>query len=497
MNSTLSRIFVIPGSATRFVQLDIFRLLKTNHGSEIHLFCNTKQDMRFYEPYRESGAIDSVNQMCTLYQNVSAKGLDSAAVLERAKAHEARLGCTYNHLAVSDRHLGRGYALGGFGHPRSRYSELTSYTQMMHAYNETLDFWESEIAARAPTLFIGGSKIISTIARAHGIPYRFMAGARYQNYFYWADDEYFSSPNLAAAFAASDGAAGADIEIPYHDHVVNRARFLKTARLSGLVRLIALTLARRLYWRLRGYEKGRGYYLMAELAFFVRRWRDGRRVIGSDMYRLSDLEGRSFVYYPLHTEPETALQTLSPEYFFQLSCIAALSRDLPAGVTLAVKETLAATGRRPRDFYAQIKEFKNVAMLDVRELGLEAARAATAVATITGTGGFEAAIMGKPVISFGRHNLYGLLPHVRVITDEARLKDDLAWALSGNFDSAAARADGIRFLSAVVATSFDMGGFDTANGKNFDDLAVQRAYENLLSGLGEPAVIGHREAVAE
>jgi hypothetical protein len=499
MDNTLSRIIVFPGSATRFVQLELFRRLKTNNQSEVHLYCSTKQDVRFYEKYCESGAIDSVNQERTLYQNVGAKNLDSEAVIERANVHETRLGCTYNHLAVSDRHFGRGYALGGFGHPRSRYSELTSYIQMVHAYNETIEYWETEIAKRAPTLFVGGSKIIATIARAHGIPYRFMAGSRYKSYFYWADDEYFSSPNLNAAFAVSDNAASADIENPYHDHVVNRARFLKNSGVVGLARLMALTLARRLYWRLRGYEKGRGYYLLEELAFFVRQWRDGRRVTGSKMFRLSELAGRRFVYFPLHTEPETALQGLSPEYFFQLSCIAALSRDLPAGVTLAVKETLAATGRRPRDFYAQIKEFKNVAFLDVRELGLEVARAATAVATITGTGGFEAAIMGKPVISFGRHNLYNILPHVRVITDEAKLKDDIAWALSGDLSSEMALADGGRFLSAVVATSFDMGGYDTFDGKNFDDAAVQGAYENLLAGLGLRTLVisGHQKDAAE
>jgi len=499
MENSLSRIFVLPGSATRFVQLRIFELLKKNHQSEIHLYCNTKQDMRFYKTYLESGVIDTVNQLCTLYQNVGAEGLDETDVLDRAKWHEAHLGCTYNHLAVSDRHLGRGYALGGFGHPRSRYSEQTSYLQMLHAYNKTLDYWEAEIVNRQPTLLIGGAKILSTIARAHGIPYRFMAGARYKNYFYWADDEYFSAPNLAAAFAESGVAAGGFIENPYHDHVVNRRQFLKESGLAGLGRLLALTLARRIYWRLRGYEKGRGYYMMQELAFLVRRWRDTRRMTGSGMFRLRDLAGHPFVYFPLHTEPETALQTLSPEYFYQLSCIAAISRDLPAGVTLAVKETLAATGRRPQDFYAQIREFKNVALLDARELGLEVARAATAVATITGTGGFEAAIMGKPVISFGRHNLYNILPHVRVMTDEAKLKDDLAWALSPDFDGQEALAEGDRFLSAIVATSFNMGNFNTSDRKNFDDAAVQGAYENLLSGLGlgALAVSSDYKAVAE
>ena len=127
------------------------------------------------------------------------------------------------------------------------------------------------------------------------------------------------------------------------------------------------------------------------------------------------------------------------------------------------------------------------------------ARAATAVATITGTGGFDAAIMGKPVISFGRHNLYNILSHVRVMTDEAKLKDDLAWALSPDFDGQEALAEGDRFLSAIVATSFNMGNFNTSDRKNFDDAAVQGAYENLLSGLGLGvlAVSSDYKAVAE
>ncbi|MBI07082.1 MAG: hypothetical protein CMM54_08895 [Rhodospirillaceae bacterium] len=497
MSDALSRIFALPGSATRFVQLDVFGLLKKHHGSEIHLYCNNKQDIRFYETYRESGVIDSVNQVCTLYQSIGAQDLDHGAVLERARVHEARLGCTYNHLAVSDRHLGRGYALGGFRHPRSRYSTKTSYVQMLHAYNETLDYWEAEIAKHSPTLFISGGKIPATVARAHGVPYRFMAGARYKNYYYWAENEYFSAPNLEAAFTSTSKANSKDIESPYHDHLVNRAKFLKSRGLFELSHVLAMTAARRGYWWLRGYEKGRGYYMMDELALHIRRWRDTRRLTGPGMCRLRELAGQPFVYYPLHTEPEMALQTLSPEYFYQLSCIAALSRDLPAGVILAVKETLAAMGRRPRDFYAQIKEFKNVRLLDTRELGLEVVRAATAIATITGTGGFEAAVMGKPVISFGRHNLYNFLPHVRLKTDEARLKGDLAWALSPEFNHVGAQADGSRFLSSIIATSFDMGDYTTSDGKNYDQSGVQRAYENLLSSLSAWEETGHRKGAAQ
>ena len=90
------------------------------------------------------------------------------------------------------------------------------------------------------------------------------------------------------------------------------------------------------------------------------------------------------MFFPLHAEPESSLQVASPECLVQLSTITSLARDLPAGYYLAVKETYQTYGRRPSNFYDQIREFKNVVLLDMLELGLEVARRAEAVATITG-----------------------------------------------------------------------------------------------------------------
>ena len=483
MNNSLSTIFVLPGSETRYVHLEIFKLLKQHHQTTIHLYCNTAQDIQFYTEYRDLGVIDTVTRVCSLYDCLDAKKLDDDAVFLRARKNENYYGCTYNHLAVSDRHLGRGYALGGFAHPRSRYSESSSYVQVVNAYNEVFKFWEAEFLRWSPDLFVGGGKIIATISRAHKVPYRFMAGSRYRNLFFWAEDEYFSVDKLSQIFSNEVEVNMAEIESPYYAHMTNRKRFLKSAGLLGLSHAIFHTVVRRAYWQLKGYEKGRGYYLFDELSLFVRRWLDGKKMSGRNVKRLDDIKKTKFVYYPLHTEPETALQTLSPEYFYQLSCIAALSRDLPAGVLLVVKETLAATGRRPRDFYEQIREFKNVVFLNIEELGLEIVRNAAAVATITGTGGFEAAVIGKPVISFGRHNLYNILDHVRVITDEAELKNELASVLSNNFNKEKANLDGARYLAAVKAISFDMGEFSTINGRNFTSESIQEAYKGLLDGL--------------
>ena len=57
------------------------------------------------------------------------------------------------------------------------------------------------------------------------------------------------------------------------------------------------------------------------------------------------------------------------------------------------------------DFYRKIMDLRNVMMLDVRENSIEITRAAEGVVCITGTSGLKRHL-GKPVITFGRHNLY-------------------------------------------------------------------------------------------
>ena len=172
---------------------------------------------------------------------------------------------------------------------------------------------------------------------------------------------------------------------------------------------------------------------------------------------------------------------MSPEYFNQQAAIVSTARDLPAGAVLAVKENLWSLGRRPANFYDQIADLKNVVFLDVREPGLDVARQCEAVITITGTAGFEAAVLGKPVITFGRHNMYSLLDHCMTILDEAELRGHLDRALNGGIDRKKAVRDGARFLRAVLQSSFDMGEWAVrGDGKtkysNFGDAEIERAY---------------------
>lgn len=483
MTSSLARVAILPGAELRNFTVDLARILHDRFGSEIHIYAASPQRAAEYQ--LKAGAFAaSIDPGGSIILDAVPLSRDRKAIETEARAFESLLGRTYNSLAVGHRHFGRGYALAGFHHPRSYLSEGTSYLQMLETYNELFRFWRREIEDKKFTLFIGGTPEAISVFRAHGIPCRFMLGSRVKNYHYWAHDEHFGNPAVAKAYdACREPQIDPEISRPYDLELTHRGIFLAHQGYLGLTKRLALRAARRLYWKIRGFEKARGYYAGDELAFEYRRWRDTRKMTHRSTCRLSDIAGRRFVFFPLHTEPEASVGMASPEYFYQHAAIAALSRDLPAGVLLAVKETIHGVGRRPDNFYDQVRSLKNVVLLNMLEFGLDVVKQAAATATITGTAGFEAAIMGKPVITFGRHNVYNVLPHVHVVRDEAILKDDLAHALSEDFDSVTARENGQRYLQAVIDTSFDMGPYDYMDLSKYGPEQVEAALAALVADL--------------
>ena len=484
MSPELSRIGLNVRPPLRLFTIELARRIKERYGSAIHAYCDSPQNAELLAR-EEGGLFDSVNPGSgwLLLDSALATDLDEPAVLAKARSYEARLGVTYNFLAVSNRHLGRGYALGGFYHPRSRQSERVGYLQMLHAYNEILEFWEREITDKELTLIVNTPREAASVARLLGVPFRSVVGSRHKNYHYWAWSEYFENPMFAAGYASLPTDASEAMHRPATNYLVNRAVFARSTDLTTMVRRCARTTANHIYWRVRRHPKARAYYWTEEIRYLGRRWYETKNIRRIASTKLSDLRNKPFVFFPLHTEPEAGLQIISPEYFYQLSAIAALSRDLPAGALLAVKEAFAAIGRRPKNFYHQIADMKNVVLLDTMELGLDVIRQAEAVAIITGSAGLEAAVMGKPVIAFGRHNIYNFLPHVRVVTDESKLKGYLHDALNGAGDREAARANGERFLRAVVECSFDMGEYDYLDLRKFSAQPVDDACGALAESL--------------
>jgi hypothetical protein len=96
-------------------------------------------------------------------------------------------------------------------------------------------------------------------------------------------------------------------------------------------------------------------------------------------------------------------------YSDQYALIALIARSLPISHRLYVKVHPTDVDGKSLGFYKKIANLPNVSLIDFSVDSKRLVQSSDIVFTLTGTVGFEAAIMGKKVITFGR-NFYNKLP---------------------------------------------------------------------------------------
>ncbi|MCD8571095.1 MAG: capsular biosynthesis protein [Alphaproteobacteria bacterium] len=127
-------------------------------------------------------------------------------------------------------------------------------------------------------------------------------------------------------------------------------------------------------------------------------WRLSQR---DDYARLDDLKNTPYLYFPLHVDPEASTMLLAPDFTNQISVIEAISKSMPSSLQLFVKEHPNMNGRRPNGFYDAIAALPSVRLVDPTITGRDALALSKGVVTITGTAGWEAALLGKPSVILG------------------------------------------------------------------------------------------------
>lgn len=131
----------------------------------------------------------------------------------------------------------------------------------------------------------------------------------------------------------------------------------------------------------------------------VRKARNRLRYIHANPFSRS-VPDRPFVYFPLHMLPESATLTLSTEYF-ETDLVRYVSKELPVGMQLAVKENPNMVGSRPFDVYSELSDLPNVRLMDPVVPSKSLITRSEGVCSISGTALLEAAILGKPTHAFG------------------------------------------------------------------------------------------------
>ncbi|MCR5627498.1 MAG: hypothetical protein K6F99_09270 [Lachnospiraceae bacterium] len=207
-----------------------------------------------------------------------------------------------------------------------------------------------------------------------------------------------------------------------------------------------------------------------------------RKFLVKNSYFEDPVEGEDYVYMPLHLIPESSVFVKASFYVDELNLIEQVSKSLPVGWKLYVKEHQAMLGERDPEFYKKAAEIANVRVVQINyykdpKPWLVKAKG---VVTITGTAAYEAALLGKRSIIFGDVP-FGLIEGIRRIHSFEELPEAIReFGEVDNIKSAASYIEAVKEAGSEVKI-FELmdGAEDIFSGKREED----DEYREMLTGL--------------
>ena len=170
---------------------------------------------------------------------------------------------------------------------------------------------------------------------------------------------------------------------------------------------------------------------------------------------INTIPDTSFVFFPMHYEPERTLSTDAPFFTNQLETIRSIAKSLPIEYKLVVKEhpVMKTLGWRKISYYKELLDLPNVVLVHPSMTPESLYKKCSLVITTTGTAGFEAAFYNKPTIVLA-DVIYSELSSIH------RLKsiEELPATIKTVLDTKVESKDLINFIKKIEQNSFR---FDT------------------------------------
>lgn len=193
-----------------------------------------------------------------------------------------------------------------------------------------------------------------------------------------------------------------------------------------------------------------------------------------------------FCLYALHTQPESSIDVAGSYFSDQAALVTFIARSLPVSHELYVKVHPTDVDGQPLSFYRRLAAVPGVRLINYDVDSRTLVQRASIVFTLTGTIGYEAALAGKPVVTFAR-NYFNGLPTVSYCDAPPRLPGLIDAALAMRPD-ASTRLEIIEAVAALRASAFD-GEINREYGEHpagltaADLAALQDAYDAVYSVL--------------
>ncbi len=397
----------------------------------------------------------------------------SSELAAEALAIETEYEVSILDMIRADRHIGIGFVTGA-KFPASRYGRSMNFAQSVDVAVRVCRFYETLLRKYRPIGVFGSAGSIQyapliDLANSIGVPTRFVVkGRKAKEEFHWTINRYGEWWGVRQAYEhrlrEEPLPTGTPedilsqfprIDTPYR--TVSQIRSKNTGRaIFDLLVKAGMILLRDLKTRVAGRRTLYGnYFQHQELTMVFNRWLWWQRVQRERPILDRLPRDLPFVFFPLQVEPESNMFVENPANDNQLTVIDWLCKTLPPGWYLVVKEHPNRTTPRPAGFYERIRRYPNAILAATLEDTYALLDRAKALAMINATLGYQAAVQGKPVLSFNPHFLGLVMPHVFAVESYADCGRLLRRIAKDELPDMATRLQAARaFIAAIDDCSF-------------------------------------------
>ncbi|MEQ8356273.1 MAG: hypothetical protein RH942_12095 [Kiloniellaceae bacterium] len=326
-------------------------------------------------------------------------------------------------LVIADRQIGRGYVTGGRLPPTPLMRAARNPELLQRYVVGILSYFFAKLEDFRPDVVfcytVAGSQAyaLGLACQALSIPFAQFKHARIGKRMVIDDSILDEMKPIASCFEANLAEPGRKPELR-----AEAARYLKDFRemavapeylahhykrmreRRSLIRLLRQTIGATRA-TLRGWRQPRDLRRPAplvQLRYEIQAAVSAERLLRGKLFMRPGARPKGpFAFMPLHFDPEASTMVVSAMLTNQLSAAEAVSKSLPLGMTLMVKEHSPMIGWRPKGYYEQLSSLPGVRLASPIDSGALLARDAALTTVINGTSAMEALLFGKPAVVMG------------------------------------------------------------------------------------------------
>lgn len=397
----------------------IGRALRERYGASVTAVAFSSPTTRMLE---KTGDFQQVfNLAAWLKQRNGAEGMNDLETLRNLEALPGTV--NINTMIHADRILGR-------------YSE----EQIITLLAGVTEFWENVWEQGRPDAVVGevacATEWIGWLTvSAHGIPYLIPCPTPVANRLFFLHEPDGVWQAMADAFRrlkrrelSCEEASAAETFIRSFRAKKTKPPFLQWAQRSPLVPEFSRLAHRiaRIPFRIRTYLDDGQFEIGSYHGTPPWRplWEDSVRIArhtANEMTVFAHRLGtrRRSVYFPLHVQPEFTTDVRAPFLTNQIALVENISKSVPVGYRVLVKEHPGMKGERRLGYYRDLRKLHNVRLLSPSLDSHDLIHASDVVLTITGSSAWEAILYERPVIAFGPlcYSFYDLVYKCENIAD--------------------------------------------------------------------------------